>query len=459
MKTIRENSRFRIGWDLTILVLIIGSCLLIPFQIVFLHKAYRVGSEIIYLIDIFFLVDIFLNFFTSFRHRGTEITDRKKTTTHYLKTFFAIDLLANLPLDALFLIIPGNQLYNISWVLIFRLFRLLRVVRMFVIFRRWEMLSWTNSGYLRIAKFFSTVMLFVHWIACAWFLSAFMANFPEDCWAVIMGIQQADPITQYIRSLYWAIVTMTTVGYGDITPHRNIEYLFSMVVMLLGASGYAFIIGKIASLFSNIDAAKANFWNRIEAVTQYLRSRRVPHKLNEQVRNYYEYIWAHHRGVKEDTLFDDLPVSFRLDILQHVTRELLDRVPLFKYCSPALRNVLLMSLKPQTYAPKSYITREGEAGKEIYFISRGEVEIISNEGKKLHGTLEDGDYFGDLSLILGERRTASVRALTYCEIFVIDRDNFNRIKTEYPEFKDVLTKMSSEKTEKISALILKGVTL
>jgi voltage-gated potassium channel len=241
--------------------------------------------------------------------------------------------------------------------------------------------------------------------------------------------------------------------------HHSIEYLFTMVVMLLGASGYAFIIGKIASLFSNIDAAKANFWNRIEAVTQYLRSRRVPHNLNEQVRNYYEYIWAHHRGVKEDTLFDDLPVSFRLDILQHVTRELLDRVPLFKYCSPALRNVLLMSLKPQTYAPKSYITREGEAGKEIYFISRGEVEIISNEGRKLHGTLEDGDYFGDLSLILGERRTASVRALTYCEIFVIDRDNFNRIKTEYPEFKDVLTKMSSEKTEKISALILKGVTL
>jgi voltage-gated potassium channel len=274
-----------------------------------------------------------------------------------------------------------------------------------------------------------------------------------------MGIKDADLITQYIRSLYWTIITMTTVGYGDITPNRNIEYIFTILVALLGASMYAFIIGKIASLFSNIDAAKADFWNRIEALNQYLRSRDVPHNLNEQVRNYYEYLWAHHRGVKENALFDDLPTPFRLEILRHVTRELLGKVPLFKFCSPALRNVLLMALKPLTYAPDGYIVREGELGKEIYFISRGTVEITSNKGTNNHGILEDGDYFGDLSLMLGEKRTASVRALTYCEIFILTSTEFNRIKNEYTEFKDVLTKISSEKTEKLSKLIMEGVTL
>lgn len=47
----------------------------------------------------------------------------------------------------------------------------------------------------------------------------------------------------------------------------------------------------------------------------------------------------------------------------------------------------------------------------------------------------------------------------YCEIFVLNRDDFNRIKSEYSEFKDVLKRMSSEKTEKISALILDGIIL
>jgi voltage-gated potassium channel len=164
-------------------------------------------------------------------------------------------------------------------------------------------------------------------------------------------------------------------------------------------------------------------------------------------------------GVKEDTLFDDLPTPFRLDILRYVTRDLIEKVPLFKYCSPALRDVLLMALKPRTFAPDGYIVREGEVGKEIYFISRGKVEITTHEGQNSHGTLEGGDYFGDLSLILREKRTASVRALTYCEIFMLGRDDFNRIKDEYQEFRDILTKMSSEKTDKISTLIMDGITL
>ena len=75
MNIIRENSHFRIIWDFFVLVLIIANCILIPFHSAFLHKTYRTGSEIIYFIDLIFLIDIFLNFFTSYRHRGTEVTD------------------------------------------------------------------------------------------------------------------------------------------------------------------------------------------------------------------------------------------------------------------------------------------------------------------------------------------------------------------------------------------------
>jgi voltage-gated potassium channel len=348
---------------------------------------------------------------------------------------------------------------GVSLVLILRQLRLLRVVRLLVIFRRWQSLSWTNSGYLRIAKYFTIFMLLVHWIACAWFLVPFFEGFPENCWVVQQGIERAGPTTQYIRSLYWVIQTMATVGYGDITPHRDFEYVFSILIMLIGASTYAFIIGNIASLASNLDAARVAFFNRIEAISQYLHSRHVPLKLNEQVRNYYEYLWAHHRGVKEEILFDDLPPAFRLNLLLHLTRELLDKVPLFKYCSPVLRNVLLMALKPQTYAPGVLIAREGEVGKEIYFLSHGKVEIFSEERGENYGTLEDGDYFGDLSLILKEKRTASVKALTYCEVFILTTTEFNRIRNEYPEFREVLKKVSSEKTEKVINLLLKGVTL
>jgi hypothetical protein len=459
MKVIKEHSNFRIGWDFLILILILISCGLIPFQIAFRHTPYRLSTEIIYFIDLFFLIDIVLNFFTSYRHHGVEVTKKNLTVSRYLKTVFSVDLIANFPLDVFFLFIDDIQISGISFILILRVFRLLRVVRLIVIFQRWQDLSWTNSGYLRIIKFFTTIMLIIHWIACAWFLVPFVDNFPENSWVVLSGIKDADPITQYVRSLYWAIVTMTTVGYGDITPHRNIEYVFTMVVMLIGASTYAFIIGNIASLISNLDSARAGFFNKIDAVNQYLRSRQVPQSLNEQVRNYYEYLWAQHRGVKEDSLFDDLPMQFRLEILRNLARDLLDSVPLFQYCSPALRNALLSALKPQTFAPDVYIARQGELGKEIYFLSRGKAEITSDKGKKKHGYFKSGDSFGGLSLLLGEKRTASVKALSYCEIFILNRSDFNRIKSEYQEFKDILTKTSAQNAEKISTLVMDGVIL
>ena len=92
-------------------------------------------------------------------------------------------------------------------------------------------------------------------------------------------------------------------------------------------------------------------------------------------------------------------------------------------------------------------------------MSHGSVEILSEDGGENYGTIEDGDYFGDLSLILKEKRTASVKALTYCEVFTLTATEFNRIKNEYPEFKEILKKVSSEKTEKVITLLLKGVTL
>jgi voltage-gated potassium channel len=87
------------------------------------------------------------------------------------------------------------------------------------------------------------------------------------------------------------------------------------------------------------------------------------------------------------------------------------------------------------------------------------VEILSEDGGERHGTLADGAYFGDLSLLLKERRTASVKALTYCEVFILTSAQFNRIRNEYPEFREVLRKVSAEKTETVVNLLLKGVTL
>ena len=84
---------------------------------------------------------------------------------------------------------------------------------------------------------------------------------------------------------------------------------------------------------------------------------------------------------------------------------------------------------------------------------------MSAADDKSYGTMSKGDYFGFMSLTLDERRTASIRALSYCEILVLDRADFSRIKEEFPEFSDVLKRVSAERSEQLSELVMEGIVL
>jgi hypothetical protein len=456
---IREQSNLRLFWDVLILILIIVSCSLIPYQLAFVHLAERVNNGLMHFIGAVFLVDIGLNFMTSYRQGGSEVLDAKKIRQHYLKGLFTVDLVANLPLGLLLTFTGDFMVSGFSAILLVRMLGLLRLVRFLAILRRWEAFSWTHPGYLRVFKYVGMVLVLTHCIACLWFAMAYIDDFPADSWVVAAGIDGSDVTTQYVRSLYWTITTMTTVGYGDISPGRNAEYLLATVIMLIGASLYAFIIGGVASLIGNLQAAKNTHWEHMESVEQYLRVRRVPASIGTQVHNYYEYLWHRHKGLNERSLLSDIPESLRLDIMLHLARDVLQQVPLFRYCSPALRNRLLVALNPATYAPGNYLVREGDTGKNIIFITRGEVDVIAGNDDTHFATMGVGDYFGHLSLALLEQRSGSVRARDYCEVLILDKSCYDEISAEYPDFMQVMKKVSAEYAEKSSELLMEGIVL
>jgi len=127
-----------------------------------------------------------------------------------------------------------------------------------------------------------------------------------------------------------------------------------------------------------------------------------------------------------------------------VTEEMLKKVAIFKDGSPLFLSQVALSLRPQQAAAGQKIIEKGAIGREMYLITRGEVEVIDDAGHCVK-MLKDGDFFGEIAILLSTPRTATVRAKTGCDLFALDKADFQRILRDHPQFADGVAKVARER--------------
>lgn len=213
-----------------------------------------------YMWDVFFVVDLVLHcFFFAFKSyendQHTVVTDRREICRRFWRTPVAyLHVLAVMPIDLLSL--------RWGYLLCMRLSKLLWVSLMFdrisLILYYFEhdsaskkaLLSTEGITVIHLAIITFLVML---WTAVGWA----MLRLETDG-------------TGFVGSFYWTMTTMTTVGFGDITPETNIETLFTVMFCIVGPSCSATIIANAASFFNSTDVSVDNVSHRQLVVKTFL---------------------------------------------------------------------------------------------------------------------------------------------------------------------------------------------
>lgn len=264
---IYPEDKFKTRWDLFISVILIFTCFVTPVRISFVEEDTTEWTITLLSMDAMFFIDMLIIFNSAFyTEEFTLVQDRKAIAKNYIKTWFAIDLLAILPIEFFFR--GGGSRAN-GMIRIARMGKLYKLVKLMRLFRILKVLKQKNKlvsslrthisfgpGFERLMTFVAGLVMSVHILACIWVMQVNLTTESDNndgTW--LEGIEMGQ-FELYLTSFYYAVTTITTVGYGDVSITSQLEKILCIIIMLGGCITFAFASGSLASIIQQYDDNK-----------------------------------------------------------------------------------------------------------------------------------------------------------------------------------------------------------
>ncbi|XP_047427654.1 potassium voltage-gated channel subfamily H member 6a isoform X2 [Mugil cephalus] len=462
--TILHYSPFKAVWDWVILLLVIYTAIFTPYSAAFLLNEVEEDRRrtcgytcnplnvVDLVVDVMFIVDILINFRTTYVNQNDEVVSHPgRIAQHYFKGWFLIDIVAAIPFDLLIFRSGTEEPQTTTLIGLLKTARLLRLVR---VARKLDRYSEYGAAVLFLLM--CTFALIAHWLACIWYA---IGNVERTSPARIGGMKigwldnLADQIgkhyndsdmtsgpsikDKYVTALYFTFSSLTSVGFGNVSPNTNPEKIFSICVMLIGSLMYASIFGNVSAIIQRLYSGTARYHTQMLRVKEFIRFHQIPGGLRQRLEEYFQHAWSYTNGIDMNAVLKGFPECLQADICLHLNRSLLQNCKAFRGANKGCLRALAMRFKTTHAPPGDTLVHSGDILTALYFISRGSIEILRDD--VVVAILGKNDIFGEPISLYGRpgKSSADVRALTYCDLHKILRDDLLEVLDMYPDFSEL----------------------
>eukprot|EP01029_Cantina_marsupialis_P032074 TRINITY_DN94_c0_g2_i2.p1 TRINITY_DN94_c0_g2~~TRINITY_DN94_c0_g2_i2.p1 ORF type:complete len:727 (-),score=210.67 TRINITY_DN94_c0_g2_i2:493-2673(-) len=374
--------------------------------------------------DVVFWMDLFVNFFLAYEENGRKITSRKKIAKRYLKFWFWVDFLSCIPFDLLARY--NSQFKSMKSFRVIRLMRLLRLAKImgaskFV--ERWHIMWGVRHSTVKLVTSITAVVALGHWLACLWYFAADSDYFGEETnWVTSGGYDTESEWTCYLTSVYWSVMTLSTIGYGDISATNNVERVVAIIAMSIGGATYAYVVSSLCGLVANMDPASTAFDQDSDHLNQYVGKFDMPNEFKYNLRRYFKQCRPLYFQRFYNDVITNMSPALRSQVASKSHGWWISKIWFLNAANSKERDEFIaqiaMRMKMVCFAQNEILIKFGETPNNMYVVESG---VLASLGR----IYRSGNAIGEDVILRSGKRLYTARALTHSRVFILTRDDID----------------------------------